>query len=378
MSRSIYRVSLMLMAFITFVTGCKKETSPIPDKPTGFSLSAIRFKSFTLQEAASKSITLEHPVIVNERESKAGVVNITITKRTGGLKLTPETLNVNSDSFTVAPSLGREIDFSDGPVNFTITAKHNTSKQVHYTVTITEEDAPAETSAQITAFKFTVAKNPFLQSDIEAARIIDGEGTLGKIFVFVPLGTDYNELVPTIQYKGAQVYYSTDPATPPAQSTTVYPADGRKTAFKYPAKFYLTVKNGDKVKSYDVVVDIKNPFRFAKADVTTGWVSVGNVGNLDVTGFVNQGNHPATVIAIIHTDRLPAGISAIRANTAVQLGGLLPGGSDDLMANVGGTAATFPAGIYKVKASLQPRFLNYEEADDLLDWSSVNITSEIK
>ncbi|MET0243905.1 MAG: hypothetical protein ABW174_10570, partial [Flavitalea sp.] len=135
MSTSIYRVALMMMAFLPFAIACKKENSPIPDKPTGFSLSAIRFRSFSLQEAASKSITIEHPVIISERESKAGVINITIAKHPGGLKLTPETINLNLDSFTVAPSVGREIDFSEGPVNFTITAKHNKSKQVHYTVT---------------------------------------------------------------------------------------------------------------------------------------------------------------------------------------------------------------------------------------------------
>ena len=160
---------------------------------------------FQLVETAYASINITHPVISNGAETQPGVIRVTVPAGTP-LQLTPKTSNFTDIGFTVSPQLGQPQNFLNRTVIYTITSKQDVSKQVHYAVTITEAGTQPNTGATLTSFRFEKSKNPFLPSDIEATRIIEGVASLGKVFIFVPTGTSFASLTPNMNYQGTGVF----------------------------------------------------------------------------------------------------------------------------------------------------------------------------
>jgi hypothetical protein len=370
--RRIYGLFYVAIMFMLF-TACKKDTNETP--ANGIELSSVRLKGFAVKEASPVSIDLVHPVIANGTETNVGSINIVLPKGSDLLQLTPLAENVNSDSFVVEPGFGVKTNFKNAKIRYVVRSKIDPAKRVHYDVTIATEPDPVQTNPAVTAFRFLKANNPALPADVEAARIIHEDATISKIYIFVTPGTDYSKLVATVESEGGTLVYSTDPMGVPAQSTDAYPLGGKAIDYTYPKSFYLTVKQPGRSRTYDVIVDVKNPIKFVSEDVTTGYVTTGHSGLLNVTDFVNQGNHPILVTQIAHSNQVPTGLNVIRAQAFIPSGGLKPGDTADVMANVGGPA--YPAGVYKTTAMLYPKIFQEPGADNLLQTSSVKITSSI-
>ena len=364
------RVTALLLLFAA-IFSCKKD--PTDPTTTTVDLAQVRMTDFQLVETAYSNITVTHPVITNGVETQGGEIRVTIPAGTT-LQLTPKTSNFTNPDFTISPQLNVKQNFSGRTIIYTIASKKDASKQVHYAVSITEEQVqPTQTA--LTSFKFEKAKNPFLPADVEAARIIEGVATIGKVFVFVPAGTAFSSLTPTIGFQGTGLFYSQDPASSPGNATTVYPAAGTAIDFTYPKVFYAVVKNGTNIKTYSVIVDVKAPIHFDNAAVTTANVPAGSLQTVDATTFLNRGNHPVSIIGVDHSNQLPAGTSAVRGAGFVPSGGLRAGERGPVRATI--SAQTWPAGTYAVTATFRPRLVDHPEADDLLESTPLRITSTI-
>jgi hypothetical protein len=361
---------LALASFVLF-SSCKKEKP----KPTDIDLAAARITDFQVQETAYSTINIIHPVIQDGVEIQMGEIELVLPKGTTQLQLTPKTSNFSKAGFTVSPALGVKQNFLGRTVIYKIASTRDASKAVHYHVRIREEDEAATGNIQVTGFSFLKAKNPALPTDIESARIIHRPGNMGYIFVFVPEGTDFTSLTPTISHTGTGLFYSQDPSASPATATTAYPAAGAAIDFAYPKVFYAVVKQGSETQVYNVIVDVRNPVQFSQAAVTTPNVKAGSNQVVEATTFVNRGNHPISIIGVDHSQQVPAGLNAIRGIAAVPSSGLLPGKSSEVKASV--NAQTYPAGTYEVRASFKPRLTDYWEADNLLQPTQLHITTTI-
>ena len=362
---------IALLLLFTTIFSCRKD----PANPvTGdVDLSQVRMNDFQLVETAYSSITVTHPVITNGVETQGGEIRLTIPTGTT-FQLTPKVTNFTNSDFTLSPQLGVKQNFLGRTIIYTIISKKNASKQVHYAVSITEEQAqPTQTA--LTSFKFEKAKNPFLTADVEAARIIESVATIGKVFVFLPAGTSFSSLTPTIGFQGTSLFYSQDAASSPANATTVYPAAGMAIDFTWPKVFYAVVKNSTDVKTYEVIVDVKAPIRFDNAAVTTPNVQAGSLHSVQATTFLNVGNHPISLAAVDQSDHFPAGTSAVRGAGFIPSGGLKMGERANVMATI--SAQTWPVGTYAVTSTFKPKLFNHPEADDLLESTSLRITATI-
>ncbi len=362
------RVTALLLLVIT-IFSCKKD----PAAPVAIDLTQVRLNDFKLMETAYTNIAVTHPVITNGMETQGGEIRI-IVPAGSALQLTPGLSNFTDSEFTISPQLGVQQNFSSRTIIYTITSKKDAAKRVRYAVTISEAvQQPAQTA--LTSFKFEKAKNPFLPADVEASRIIEGVGTLGKVFVLVPGGTSFASLTPAIGYSGTGLFYSQDPNAAPELSTTAYPAAGTAIDFTWPKVFYAVVKNGTETKTYEVIVDVKSPIKFDNTAVTTLDVNAGGVHTTDVAHFLNVGNHPITLASVEQTAQLPAGTTAVRGAGLIPSGGLLPGQRATATATV--SAQTWPPGTYGVTAVFKPQLRNHNEANNLLESASLRITTTI-
>lgn len=360
-------ISLLLYAIA--LLSCKKDPAPAKE----VNLTDVRLQDFRLLETAYTHIDITHPVIVNGEEKEMGEIEVTIPKGNTQFRLTPEASNFTQKAFSVSPQLGIQQNFSN-TIIYTIASTVNPAKTIHYVVRIKEEvNTPAD--AEITSFQFLRSKNPGLPTDVQSVRIIHPEGSLGKIFIWVPAGTDFASLTPSIGYNGTGLFYSQDGSQSPAGMTTPYPTAGLSINFAYPKQFYVVVKNGNELKAYEVIVDVKNPVKMAVAVATTADVKRGTLHTVQATTFINVGNHPISIIGVDHSNQIPVGTSAVRATVAVPSFGLLPGANNDVKATI--SAQTYPAGTYEATASFKPRLYGHPEADNLLEPTSLRIKSTV-
>lgn len=369
----LLKANFVTLFIILLSVGCKK-TKPDTDIPVD--LTQARLNSFELAEVSYLNITINHPGLRNGAEDRHGEIRIKIPKGNTQLKLTPKASNFSNDQFIITPQLGTLQNFSNGKITYTITSRVNTNKKVHYDVTIEEEDEPANTLTQITAFRFEKSRNPELAADIEADKIIYSDGNFGRIYVFVPVGTDFSKLTPTITYNGAGLFYTQDANSIPANSTTTYPSSGMMIDFAYPKVFYAIIKSNSEVKIYDVIVDVRNPIKFSHSSITTADVQKGAVRFIQqATSFTNQGNHPISLEAVNHINHIPAGSNAIRANGVIPNFGLKPNESAVVTATI--SAQTFPPGTYQTTAVFTPEIYQQPDADGLLEASQITIKTTI-
>lgn len=369
MPHTTWKWAIALFLFAS-LTACKKD----PVTPTTIDLAQVLLEDFQLQESNYIGISLTHPILSNGVETRQGEIRVTVPRGTALTSLTPKTSNFSNNDFTVSPQLGQAQNFQNRVQVYSIASKKDAAKRVHYVVTIVEAPVQPDAEPALTAFRFEKAKNPFLPANVEASRIIDGVATIGKVFVFVPAGTAFSSLTPTMSFTGTGLFYLQDDTGVPEQTTAVYPTAGLAIDFTYPKVFYAVVKSGAKVKTYNVIVDVKAPIHFDNAAVTTPDAPVGAVRFLQTT-FQNRGNHPITIAGVAHSEHVPAGIQVVRGSGGVPNGGVLANNRGDVFATV--SAQTFPVGTYEVTATFKPRLVGHDEADDLLEATPLRMKTTI-
>ena len=363
------RFSCLLLA-LALLIGCSKPGPENP--PPAVDLGMAKFLDFAVAELNYLSIDITHPTIVNGSETLEGSIRVEVPANTPALQFTPNTNNFTQAAFSVAPALGTTKDFTS-PVVYTVTSTTDPAKKVHYRVSFVRAAATND-PMELTGFRFEKSKNAQLSDDVTASAIISNLGTLSKIYVFLPQGTDFSALRATVTHTGGSLVYSQDPNAVPEQSTTAYPADGLSINYAYPRHFYLTIKNTGGSKTYEVIADVRQPFEMEHVSIAVPGVNFGSTEIRQVSRLLHVGNHPLSLTGISHVSG-QANYTAIRANTLIPNGGVLPGQTATVTATINGTSN--PPGNYAVTASFAPKIMNQEEASVHLLPAQIQLTTTI-
>ncbi|MDO5968832.1 hypothetical protein Q4Q35_03350 [Flavivirga aquimarina] len=338
---------------------------------------------FPLFAIEPTGIEIVQPEIVDNKEVTYGEIKITLPSTITSLEnisasITSKELNLSK--FSISPSNSVNLSFEDGKVHvFTISAATGDQEALlHYNVSIIKEVAPVPETLKITGFTFEKSKNPSLPNDITITKTVEDDGGIDKIYLFVPLGTDFTDLVPTIAYDGTTLYYTQENNL---NTNVEFPTVDTSFDLKYPKPLYLTVKdrNGDNVRTTNVIVDVVNPVRIETVSVTSPDATEGTSEYFPgVTKWVNQGNHKINFQkATIYKDISPVitpTTNVITVDRALPSGGLIPGESANVNVRV---SQYFPEGTYKTTAVFYTRIYHDFDSDDLFEPVEVTVTANI-
>ncbi|MDO5975005.1 hypothetical protein [Flavivirga jejuensis] len=384
MQRVIKLQNIGLILFSVFFMMSCSDDDKTTYKTTDINIEEAKLLDFPLIGIEPTGIEIVQPEIVNNKEVTYGDIKITLPSTVTSLEniyISITSRELNFSKFSVLPENIVNLSFEDGKVHvFTITtATGDKEALLHYNVSIIKEVPPVPETLKITGFTFEKSKNPSLPNDITITKTIEEVGRTDKIYLFVPLGTDFTDLVPTITYDGTTLYYSQNPLT---TVNVLYPSTATSFDFKYPKTFDLTVvdRNDDKQKRTTIIVDVVNPVRIETESITTPDVKEGtSVYFTDVTKWINQGNHKINYQkATTYEDVDPAGgitFKAITVDRDLSSGGLVPGESANV--NVQVSSYYYPEGTYKSTAVFYTRIYHDYDSDDLFEPVKVAVTSKI-
>lgn len=376
--------------FISIMIGCSSgDDNPVSltEDPSIILVEEIKIEdgklsAFPLLSIQPITVDIIDPKIVDNKEVKYGEINITVPSTTvlDNISALITSKELNLSKFSISPGNDVKLSYAEGKTNVYVihNAVGDKEELLHYNVRITKEPIVVSETLKITSFTFEKSKNPSLPNDIEISRIVDGVG-MDKIYVFVPAGTDFTNLVPTITYDGTKLYYYQDSSQIPGSTNNEYPVQGKSIDFKYPNSFILEVKDRDNegFKTTSVIVDVVNPLMVETTSVTMPDTKEGSSQSFVITKWINQGNHMLVYgKADAQENQDPdLGTNVIRVNRVLPSVGLLPGESAEVKAGIAGT--TFPKGTYKTTAVFYPRLRYNQEVDDLLEPARLHITAKI-
>ncbi len=359
-----------------------KEGDPEPDPD--HNLENAFLTDFPLQETDYLFRNIIDPTVEDDEETAFGDILVTISDDVTDLNLSLKAVNFDTDTFSISPAIGEKQDFSNGQtVVYTITNIVTSEAILHYNVKIIRESDldPEGESFTVTDFKFEKSKNPGLSEDIEITTTSQDLDNY-YIYIFVPVGTDFTDLTPTIIFDGPKMFYYQNSALTPNTSTTEYIPD-TSYDFKYPKEFILEVRNDDNTEytTTHVIVDVVNPIKIETTTVSTPNTTAGNTGTYTVTTWYNQGNH-----LLVSNPSLPdeqenespdTEGSVIQATRVISGLGLAPEASNkDIIVNVNGI--DHGAGTYTTTAVYHPRFKNHGIIDEYLEPSKLTVTAVIE
>lgn len=362
MSKTLIFVSFLFVLLSTLLTSCNNDDSN--DIATDPDLANAQLDDFPLSEVDYLDIHIVHPELQNGVEKRRGEITITVPEVAGtNMTFSLKEFSLDQQKYSIDPVVGSVQDFSEGPVIYTVASTLVENSQVHYEVTVELKAEPINENYKILGLKFEQSKNPALTSTIEAFKVVEYSSfSQNAIYVFVPEGTDFSELTPTILSDAAAVYYNNGGETKP------YPAPGTPINFQYPNRFTIYAENSNGVKSkiYNVIVDVKNPVRFETASIVTPNVKIGDGGTEllpAVATWTNIGNHPVSTLTTSEyknktfpVEGMSSDVNIIKATLFNPVGGtpgVLPGEKGNVNVSV---SRIMVKGTYKTTASFQPTF----------------------
>ena len=375
-------VLCVLLAIVSsLLSGCDADSMPVNPTSGEIDITEAILPDFPLFAINDVSTEIIDPEIVDNKEVTYGEVTITVPHYVSSLSamsvaITSRELNLSK--FSISPGNSDLLSFEGGTVHtFTISTVSDNEPILHYNVQVVKEPAPVRETLKITGFTFEQSKNPSLPADVTISRTVE-DGGRDIIYLFVPLGTDFTDLVPTIEYDGTKLLYSQDNSS----GYTKFPDVDTSIDFKYPKYFALNVedRDGNRVRSTSVIVDVINPVRIEQVDVTTPDAPRGsNHYFTGVTKWINQGNHKINFQkATTYENQSPVitpTYNVIRANRMLPSGGLEPGESAAVHVDV--RAGSLPKGTYKTTAVFYTRIYHDYNSNDLFEPVKVNITANI-
>ncbi len=215
----------------------KAEISPESNSEIDFSQGEVSY-TVTAEDASIKTYTVNIETALN---SEKQILNFTIDGQVGGTIIDNEefTLLVEmpngavlylspiievSEEATVSPESESFIDFSEGPVEYTVSAQDG-STQI-YLVTV-----EAITDLEVRISSFTI------ENQIDETIFNHKEGT---ILIMMPIKTNLSELTPFIELEAADA--------------TIYPESGVAQNFTSPVLYTVTAQDNSITKEYYVTV----------------------------------------------------------------------------------------------------------------------------
>lgn len=367
---------------VLFMISCNSNDDDSTVLTPGITIEEGKLKDFPLFGIQYKEINIVDPEIVENKEVKYGDIKITVSSTTSldNISASITSAELNLSKFSISPGNEIGLSYDDQKINvYTITnATGDKEELLHYNVSIVKEVEPVPETLKITNFTFEKSKNPSLPNDIMISRTIEDTGR-DIIYLFVPLGTDFTSLIPTITYDGTKLFYTQDSSVAPVDMDAEYPEGNASIDFKYPKNFILAVKdkNNDKLRTTKVIVDVINPLKIETVSITTPDATEGNSETFTVTKWINQGNHILEYEkATTYENQEPiTPTKVITARRILPSGGLIPGESRDVSVTV--NSRDYPEGTYKTTAVFYPSIKYNKGIDDLLEPVKLSITSRI-
>ena len=372
---------------VFFMMNCDSDEENNQTQTPEINIEEAKLSDFPLFGIQRTGIEIVDPVIEDNKEVAYGEIKITVPSTTSldNVRALITSKELNLSKFSISPGNNDAgLSFEDEKVQvYTISAATgNKEALLHYNVSIVKEVPDVPETLKITDFTFEKSKNPDLPYDITISRRADVNLTYEKIYLLVPVGTDFTELVPTVTYEGANLYYSQDSSLPPVDMNVKFPEEDTSFDFKYPKSFFLVVKdkNNEKLQMAKVIVDVANPVRIETESVTTPDAKEGESKYFTgVTKWINQGNHKINFQkATIYENVDPSTTGSFKAITVdrnLPSGGLVPGESANV--NVQVRSNYYPEGTYKTTAVFYTRIYHDRNSDDLFEPSKITVTSKI-
>lgn len=187
--------------------------------------------------------------------------------------------------------------FLEKKITYTISSTKDDTVFLQYDVLVTvKEEIPSPSQElNITSLSFLKGNNPNLSKDITSfeVRKHSNKSYDGTIMIVVPNETDFSNLIPTLNYEGSTIKYTTKHYGNNADFNDF--TKGSSVDFRFPNIVAFQIYNSDKssYREYRVLVDVKEPITFDEESITLGWpIKIGLASYKNVVEFTYNGNYP--------------------------------------------------------------------------------------
>jgi len=307
----------LTLVFVILLIGCSEDDNTLQDitsqgntsegtetsETSNVNLEEALLRKFPLTElnlGGDFEIDISHPTLRNGVPVDKGTIKIQISANTATTTFSLKEVEFDKSKFTISPAVGDAKIKLNETITYSITSidKPSLSMQYDILVTLLSVD-PTDENLSLMNFSFLKSDNDQLTEDILSAEIRDHDRSQPhdySVIMIVPNGTNFSNLVPTINYKGSKIKYHTV-ATGNSSDFKPY-TKGTSLDFKYPNIITFRIYNSDESKfiEFKVLVDVKNPIIFDKESVLLNegeFVSRFQVFE-NVIRFTLVGNYPIT------------------------------------------------------------------------------------
>ena len=364
--------------FLFLIIGCTSDDGdPIkPDANKEVKIKEALLSDFQLTEITYKSITVVAPEITDNKETKHGNITITLPSTNTDFSLSLKSVGFNKSKFKISPDISVKQNFADEKsILYTISSVKDNNTVLHYNVTVIKETG-SSTALKIKGFEFRKNKNTHLSVDITATKIVEySSSEINAIYVLVPVDTDITNLVPTIDFEGANLFYEQGDVGltefPTTDLEVNFNSDYDYLNFLDKNEFSLTVKDSkSNSKKYRVIVDTEMPIALNTTTMEMPNITKGTTTNYSIK-WTNKGNHPIpiNIEAITYTDNTTDAkgnifTAKLTAVDPLDGGYIKPGREGLVSVAINATSAT--VGNYDISTTFK---VNYELDRALIhDW----------
>jgi len=299
--KNIFLKSVLLLT-ILFI-GCSKDDDSSPDNAIIVDFEEAFFTRFPLSEVDLEGefeLTISNPPLLDGMPDGVGIIDLKIPYDTEATTFSLKEVDFDDSQFTISPAVGEVSIVLNETVTYTITSIEDPSLSMQYEVFVSLLPMdPIDEELNLVGFSFLKEDNNGLTEDISSTEIRSHDATQphdATVVMIVPNGTDFSDLIPSINYEGSTIKYHTD-ANGNSTDFEKY-EEGTSLDFKFPNIITFRIYNSDESNfmEFKVLVDVQDPIVFDEesvlikdGDFITRYNTLSNV-----VGFTNEGNYPIT------------------------------------------------------------------------------------
>lgn len=293
------KLKILIIGLITaclLIGSCEKNDDFKSEDSIDFSNALLQ--EFPLSEvdlSIIDQVSIQQPELINGIPKGKGKIEIEL-ENSNIAKFSLKQVDFNRSDFSISPAIGEQVIIPGEKITYKITSTKDPNVSLQYDVLVTVKEISSHSEElNITSLSFLKANNPGLTQDITSFEVRKHSNQTydGTIMIVVPNGTDFSNLIPTLDYEGSTVKYTTSHYGNNADFN-----DFTKDSFvdfRFPNIVAFQIYNRDKNKyqEYRVLVDVKEPITFDEESITLGFpMAIGRTSYKKVIGFVYNGNYP--------------------------------------------------------------------------------------
>lgn len=377
------RIVIIFTIIITILTNCSEDNSINSNlNKDVINLEDAKLSVFPLLGITPVSINIKQPTILDGKETVFGEIDIVVPSSVSlneiASFITSDELNLSK--FAIIPGNNSKLNYeTESHLHTIVNVLDESEELLHYTVNIEKEVIETPPTLTVIDFKFEASKNAQLSNDVTIERSFENGVNRKNIYLFVPAGTDFSNLIPTATFDAEEVFYTQSTSISSVDVNTPYPSAETSFDFAYPKSFIIVLRDdtNNKIKSVNVFVDVKNPVEIVNTDIITPDVVTPNSSSFrNVTTWKNVGNHRLRFKSpVTYENKEPSStIDFITVRRSFPSLGLEPKESANIHV---GVIRDLPLGEYKVTAALHTGFTGNNAIDDLIEPAKLNIVTKV-